>query len=147
MGRAPFYRLASLLLTFLCVVVGWVLFRSDTAQEAAAIFKTMFGDAGVLLPSAAQNIPFVSADGWLHYAKDGARWFSGGKDIFLAIIVAYLACLTLPSSMAFFRMAHAEGPLNIRFKPSVAIALLFGVLFSISVLMMNRVSEFLYFQF
>jgi alginate O-acetyltransferase complex protein AlgI len=34
-------------LTFICVVLGWVIFRSDSLHQAATVFRNMFGHNGI----------------------------------------------------------------------------------------------------
>ncbi len=49
--RGRLARLTGWLLTFIAVVLAWVLFRADSATTAAAIYRGMFGLNGVLLPA------------------------------------------------------------------------------------------------
>jgi alginate O-acetyltransferase complex protein AlgI len=51
-SRVPGAGYAARLLTFTCVVVGWVLFRADTLETAAAMIRSMAGGHGISFPRA-----------------------------------------------------------------------------------------------
>ena len=118
-----FYKFLSHALTFGAVVVGWVFFRAQDMDQALHIVGTMSG--------------FIPSD----------HFYKGATKAVLYCVMGYAACLALPSSMAFFRLAAQERPLKIRFRPNLKTAIVAAITLFYSLMMLNRVSEFLYFQF
>ena len=117
------YKILSHILTFIAIVSAWVFFRATSLEQAAHILGSMFG--------------FVPSN----------HFYAGSEKAILYIIMGYAACMTLPSSMAYFRMAEQEGPIKLRFRPHLKSAIAISVIFCLSLMMLSRVSEFLYFQF
>lgn len=146
LDRHFFYKGGAHGLTFLAVVVAWVFFRAESIPVALNVLEAMTGGQGITLP---RNIfgDLLGTQGWVHTAAEGQKWFSGAYMAFPAIICAYLACILLPSSMAFFRIASSEGPFRICFRPDYKMAAFIGLMAVMSLLSMQRISEFLYFQF
>ncbi|MFZ3032626.1 MAG: MBOAT family O-acyltransferase [Parvibaculum sp.] len=132
--------LAAGILTFLVVVVGWVVFRAENFHSAQVMLTGMFGGFGV--------------------AQHKAFPISGLPDSdFLPIIGALLVALVLPNTQQFMRdydpayekVDAPEGRLKmLRWAPQnyrlwLPISILFGL--ALTGLSPHRVSEFLYFQF
>jgi D-alanyl-lipoteichoic acid acyltransferase DltB (MBOAT superfamily) len=146
-------------LTFVAVVLAWVVFRAPDLATAVDVWCGMAGANGIALPRglAAHGEPWLRLGLDLHFS--GIRWidFSG-----LGVPTLAVACLLAwfaPNTQQIFRrygpalerVAAGAGRWQWRWQwcwqPtrswSLALALLFlGCAFS-----MNRVSEFLYFQF
>ena len=81
-------RVASVLLTFLCVVVAWVFFRATSFDAAVGVLRGMFGLNGLLLPPQAQGylgLASLSAGSWVSFGQMEA--FGGVRQI------AWIACL------------------------------------------------------
>ena len=93
-------RMASALLTFLCVVVAWVFFRAVSFDAAMGVLRGMFGLNGLLLPADAQaylGLGARSADAWVSYGQ--LEVFGGMRQ--LAWIGSLLAIVWLsPNSQA-----------------------------------------------
>jgi D-alanyl-lipoteichoic acid acyltransferase DltB (MBOAT superfamily) len=112
-------RPAACALTFFVVVLGWVMFRADTLAAALALYRDMF--TGSLVP--AQLI--------------------GLQDALRIAVLAAIAFLA-PNSIEWLRGMDGRAP---RLRPSVGLAFGTGALLLASTLYLNRVSEFLYFNF
>jgi D-alanyl-lipoteichoic acid acyltransferase DltB (MBOAT superfamily) len=142
------------LVTFVAVVVGWVLFRAASFGDAVAILRGMTGYHGVALPAAfASRMPAV-AD-WM--TRHGVDFSLGGGGQFLqmyaGIAVLAVIALALPNTqelLARFRPglgAPAAGVTLLEWRLTPARAIAAGALAAAGFLSLNRVSEFLYYQF
>jgi alginate O-acetyltransferase complex protein AlgI len=129
-------------ITFICVIVGWVLFRAKTFGDAIAILLTMFGFKGITLPGQPNGkLAFLS-----EFGIDLKSWESliylpevnNSKNLsILVIFLTILAVSFLPNTQEIVE----------KFKPNKWWAISVGILTGFSLLSLNRVSEFLYFQF
>jgi D-alanyl-lipoteichoic acid acyltransferase DltB (MBOAT superfamily) len=158
-------------LTFLAVVVGWVVFRADSLSSAITMLHGMVGMNGVSLPQALETrlssyLPHQEAiifSGLL----TGAKLSSPNA---IAILLFGLAIVWGFSNMRqmFWRYrsvcedlreagrdfdSEPNGTLSGRFglhfewKPAPGYAWATGALFALAILGLSHVSEFLYFQF
>ncbi len=128
-------RAAGWCLTFVAVVVAWVPFRAETLAAAWSLWRSMFGVFGL----ARAERPLVEPLGSI------------------AVLALIVLMLLLPASheyMARYRPALASAglitPPKLRlfvWRPTTARAVLSLLLFLASVAMMQRTTEFLYFQF
>jgi len=148
-------------LTFLAVVVGWVVFRADDLGTAASVLKAMAGEYGCVLP-----------EQWLHTRLAGMdwliRWLSGYGVVFgdsgtfvglgeVAWLAGLLAVVwLLPNTQELFGEARLaiRGESGMEAEPGPwqwRPTWIWGVfalsMFLAGVTFMNRASEFLYFQF
>jgi alginate O-acetyltransferase complex protein AlgI len=127
------YLVLAWLLTFLAVVIGWVYFRAPNAAAAVAMLQSMTGQNGVDLAHAFGNE--------LLHRDTALKW------IFGAAVIAWF----LPNTQQVFaRHAPALDSVSggrMQWQPSVRWAMTTNVLALIALYHMNRVSEFLYFQF
>jgi D-alanyl-lipoteichoic acid acyltransferase DltB (MBOAT superfamily) len=140
---------ASVLLTFVVVVVAWVPFRSHSLEGALGMLRGMAGLNGVSLPQ-----PLSNAFSWLHGASfngllPGAN-YSGSECV--AWLAAGMAMVWfVPNSqqlLARFCPAwDTVAPVSVQWSYSRFAGVAVGVLFGCSVMLLNRTSEFLYFQF
>lgn len=126
-------------IAFTAVVVGWVLFRAATIDDAIEILQAMAGMKGILLPET-----FKSFLGWLPKGGLFKGWQElvylpdiGGRNSIVVLIALMLAVTLLPNSQQIME----------RFKPTWWVAGLASTLALFCLLSLNRVSEFLYFQF
>ena len=139
-------------LTFFAVVAAWVVFRAPDLATAGDILEAMAGANGVSLPHglAAHASYFPTG-----VSFDGIRWidFSGIEVpvLLLAMVLAFAA----PNTQQIFRQYEPcidlllAAPRRWRWtwRPSQRWSLAFSMLFLGCLFSMNRVSEFLYFQF
>ncbi len=143
-------HMISVLLTFTCVVVSWVPFRSANFEVTKAMLSGMVGLSGVSIP---QSFIFLKN---IHstFVLDGIApltglWF---KDVMLWLISGFLIIWVLPNTQQW--MVNFSPAWNgvtslsrLAWNPSRLKAVMVGTLLGFSILCLNRVSEFLYFQF
>lgn len=129
-------------ITFLSVIIAWVLFRATKLADGFTLLQTMSGLNGIILPSASlENIPFLTQFGitfqsWFSFNYLPEFWQSQSLPFFI------LLCLTL----AVKYLPNTEEMIA-QFKPNLYWATGVGLLTATALLSLNRVSEFLYFQF
>ncbi len=137
----PFYGV----LTFLLVVVGWVLFRAESFAGATNVLGGMFYPQAISLP---WGVAFA-------LGIDPAHWIFGDKglsfpdlSVFLAFgSAAYLLVWFCPNTTEIFRLTR--DPLNLATRRSIGGSIGIGALFWLSLfgLFSAIPSEFLYFRF
>ncbi|MBZ8182205.1 MBOAT family O-acyltransferase [Oscillatoria salina] len=128
------------LITFIAVVASWVLFRAQSLQDSQAILTTMFGLNTIVLPEA-----YKSFLGWLSTLGVQFRGWqeltyipSLGAHKTIIILIGLVLCVTLlPNTQQIIE----------QFKPTWRWSILMGCIATFCLLSLNRVSEFLYFQF
>jgi alginate O-acetyltransferase complex protein AlgI len=144
-ANARLTRPLAWLVTFSFVNVCWVFFRAKTLTDATGVLKGMSGLNGVVLPE--------SIAGPLSFVRTHGVQFSGGYmnqvlgiqtgmtsvSVFAVAMsmVFLLVCVLLPNS----------DELTERFVPNTWTLILAAILFAVSILSMNKVSTFLYFNF
>lgn len=145
-------RLIGVLLTFIVVVAAWVPFRAANFDATLTMLGGMAGMNGVALPSSMEMrlagylgsavtfiglVPVTGLD-----VKEVTIWLSLGLSIiwFLPNTQQWLADFAPAWDVVTVRSRFAWSPTRRH-------AILVGVLFGVSILSLNRVSEFLYFQF
>ena len=100
------------LVTFMAVVITWVIFRASSIQDAMEMLKTMVG-------------------------MNGIEMMAGGRRNMLALIGLTLSVTLLPNTNQVIQWL----------RPNIWWALLVSGMAISSLLSLNQVSEFLYFQF
>ena len=148
-------RACACLVTFVAVVIGWVLFRAADLTAAVAMLKAMAGVNGLVLPDF--WLPKWGAVGqWL--AAHGVRFgdthdlVGGGvvNWIWILLLVVWFAPNT-QQLLAAYRPALAlfaeryQGRLS--WRPAPLYALLTAAAALIAIFNLHKRSEFLYFQF
>lgn len=145
----------SVLITFLAVVVAWVVFRAENISSAMAILKAMAGMNGFILPDS--WLPKWGPFGqWLtqqgvHFSNTEALIKGGAINwILVSMLIVWIA----PNSQQM--MANFKPALNIP-KDSAATRLLWQPNYAwltasvvcavFSILSISELSEFIYFQF
>jgi D-alanyl-lipoteichoic acid acyltransferase DltB (MBOAT superfamily) len=155
-------RTAGWALTFLAVVVGWVVFRSPDLDTAGRVLAGMAGLNGVSLPSAFGHYlgaarPVLEAAGVQFTLGGGSRFLATYAWIAVLLPLALLA----PNSqqiLARHRPAldPEAGPLaepprddrrRLAWEPSRGWATAVAAATAVAVLSLTRPTEFLYFQF
>jgi D-alanyl-lipoteichoic acid acyltransferase DltB (MBOAT superfamily) len=148
------HQVAAWALTFLGVVVSWVLFRAETLNGAGQVLRGMFGFSGFVLPeSLATHLGFLSRFGVVFGEIENYGGVKGAAGLLLVLGIALL----LPNVYQF--MAKESVALDVyrhlvsqqtawwTWQPKLRYALLTAVIFTVGLSFANRVSEFLYFQF
>ncbi|MFM7406859.1 MAG: MBOAT family O-acyltransferase [Cuspidothrix sp.] len=130
------------IMTFLMVIIGWVIFRAQNLGDAIALLKTMSGMNGLVIPGATGGkLSMLSQVGiqvqnWnkLTYLPE----FWGQKSLsFLVLFALTIVVAFVPNTQEITN--------KMTFNKWWGIGI--GLLAGYSILSLNRVSEFLYFQF
>lgn len=109
------------IITFIAVVISWVFFRANSLNDATKIVKAMMQLTEVRLFNQLDSMPYLI----------------GGKES-LVVSAGLILCVTLlPNTQQIIT----------KFKPTWQWTVLVGTIATISLLSLNRVSTFLYFQF
>lgn len=140
-------------MTLICVVIGWVFFRSDNLSSALVMLKAMAGYNGVAFPAPfIQAIQSLITEGDLHLLNNVLS-SSTGFDSSLLFIVLLLGivwlCPNTQELTGYPEIGYESRPTNgiLRWRQSPVWAVVTGCLFAVGVLSISKVSEFLYFQF
>jgi D-alanyl-lipoteichoic acid acyltransferase DltB (MBOAT superfamily) len=128
------YRLAAGTLTFLAVLAGWVFFRAADSASAVAMLQSMTGVHGFDFRQA-----FVNE---LVHRDLAIKW----------IVAAAVIAWALPNTQQVFSrfapgLEMVAGGGRLKWQPATGWLLFIILLALTSLYHMNRVSEFLYFQF
>ncbi|MSP81998.1 MAG: MBOAT family protein [Alphaproteobacteria bacterium] len=125
-------RLAAQALTFLAVVVAWVMFRAESLDAAMAIFGGMLGLHGAI----------------------GEQSRTQGLVVVFGLFVLSLAAPNTQEIMRRYRPAEGRNTIPPRahraaftWRPTVAWSLVIGAIGAVSIANLWRTSPFLYFQF
>ncbi|MBQ7666131.1 MAG: MBOAT family protein [Synergistaceae bacterium] len=110
--------LLSWFITFICVVLCWVIFRAESIDDAMKIFSAML------------NVENITATGQLPFDLNGIISQ-------MTTLLAIIAALFFPNTNNIIS----------RFKPKISYALIVFVLAVMSLMRFSGISDFLYFQF
>lgn len=134
-------RASFISLTFLFVVLSWVLFRAENFTAAANMYKTMFAFKGVILPiELKETFPNASFAGDFH------------KTHVVQIVLAGLIAFLAPNSMqiinnAKFKLPLSQSSTRLRWSTTKLWVTITAILFLACLFNMSSLSEFLYYQF
>lgn len=156
------YRLVAVALTFLCVVAGWVLFRAADLDTALGVFRGMLGVHGAVLPDVLGRAigpcrAWFEAAGITFSPGGGARFLGAWSWILVLGLIAFFG----PNTQAIMRrfdpaLVTRDEDLSpavpariarLAWMPTRRWAIAIGLVAATGLLSLNRVSEFLYFQF
>jgi alginate O-acetyltransferase complex protein AlgI len=147
-----FYRITATAVTFVAVVVAWVPFRAKNIGSTIIMLKSMAGFNGISLPKSlachlnATLCKYISFSDIITVTTfqiyEMVIWIGFG----LAIVWC------LPNSqewLAKYSPALQEvcASSRIAWKPRALYGVIIGLMFIVTIMHINRVSEFLYFQF
>jgi alginate O-acetyltransferase complex protein AlgI len=146
------FNTASLLLTFLAVVVAWVFFRAEDFPAAILMLKSMLGYGGVVWPAEARGqlgiFANVLASMGLEFGYPGQ--FNGLANV-VGMLVVLLFVFTAPNVqqlMKRYQVAiNPPAASTLAWAPDLRWGLLIGFMALLSILSLGHMSEFLYFQF
>jgi len=165
-------RILSKTITFLAVVFAWAFFRASSANDAFSLVQSMLGLNGIQLPANYQKVfGAVLPVEWVQAAEGlisslllplgiqmsgGLSWTDAAACVQLLVLcgIAFLmpntAQLMSDYNPVFEAYPGDDSPrtrICIYWRPSLLWAILIGFLAALSILSLNQVSEFLYFQF
>jgi D-alanyl-lipoteichoic acid acyltransferase DltB (MBOAT superfamily) len=153
-------------ITFLAVVISWVPFRSDTIQGANNMLSAMFGFNGLSISKKLVG-NLASIEEWLvsqGVVFDGFFYndlFIFGSNPYYGIVwiltLLFISVVLPNTQQVMYRYCHAFEAYSsessysythwLVWNPALSWTLYIALIFVLSVLHLNRASEFLYFQF
>ncbi|MDC8756856.1 MBOAT family O-acyltransferase [Janthinobacterium fluminis] len=153
--RARWWPAAAGAITFVAVMLGWVCFRAADLASAVDVLGALAGGNGISLPRGLQAQAHYFAAVGLAPQFDGIRWIDFSTPAIPVLMVAMLLAFFAPNTQEIFfryepcieRIVQARGGLAVVWSPSKRWSLACATLFIACVFGMNRVTEFLYFQF
>ena len=151
-------------ITFLVLVISWVVFRADTFNGAITIYSGMFGINGISLPVSLQYshtelVNFLLPYGFVFDGMYTSQILGESPNqaflynLFFLIIVWFM-----PNTIQWLNDFNpalglekfkklASMPKYYLWRPNYITAIIAAILFVSSILLLNDASEFLYFQF
>jgi D-alanyl-lipoteichoic acid acyltransferase DltB (MBOAT superfamily) len=143
------------LLTFLAVMLAWIFFRAPDVATAWDITGALVGANGVSLPRGLASHAASLAQWGLHPAFDGIRWIELAGPGLPVLLGAMLLAFKAPNTQEIFflyepaieRIFQPAGRWAFSWRPTRRWSVGFAALFVACIFGMNRVTEFLYFQF
>lgn len=142
-------------LTFLAVMLAWIFFRAPDVATAWDITGALVGANGVSLPRGLASHAVGLAQWGLHPAFDGIRWIELAGPGLPVLLGAMLLAFKAPNTQEIFflyepaieRIFQPTGRWAFSWRPTRRWSVGFAALFVACIFGMNRVTEFLYFQF
>lgn len=157
--QSQVYQYICMGITFLAVVLAWVLFRAEDFASALKMYRAMLGIEGIQLPvrlaQYSQNDilqkfnSYVLFEGIFH----NLAWTYLQV---MPIFCLFLIVLLFPNTQTFMRNGHLKttrsfqastSVINIFWKPSMLWAGFLSVITIICLTLLSKPSEFLYYQF
>jgi alginate O-acetyltransferase complex protein AlgI len=142
------------MLTFLAVIIAWVLFRAKTLSGFGSILMGMFGGNGFVLPeNFADRLGFLCSFGVRFGTLNS---YGGVKGCLLLLLVlgcalflpnVYQFAIRKPCALDVYGHLTDRKPAWYAWRPTFGFALVTVVVFVVALSFCNQVSEFLYFQF
>lgn len=142
------WRIASWTLTFLAVLIAWVFFRAETFSEAVAILRAMAGFNGFDTEGNASvtGLNIGAALAWLTAGMAIVLLLPNVREMFAPFKPVWDDMSTKDEDAVGGAVRWRWQDLYI-WRPSIAYALSFSMLLLACLFNLDRVSEFLYFQF
>jgi len=160
-GETIVGKISGRLITFISVVIAWVMFRAQTVDTAISMYSSMFGFNGISLPISFQSklgemAGFLSTKGFTYY---GMFYNGVFGDVFTGIgLIGFMLLIVwfTPNTLDWLRN---EGPVigldpflkephkNWEWQPNLVFSLVVAFITVVALMFIQRESEFLYFQF
>ena len=151
-------KIAGRVITFIAVVIGWVLFRAESLDGAINMYSSMIGYNGISLPGSAEailgnfgNTFGFTYSGMFHNDVFGNP-FSGILLLFFMLLVVWFA----PNTLDWLKKEKPALGLDVfstpiksylEWKPNIINTIFIVILSVIAIMFIQQESEFLYFQF
>jgi D-alanyl-lipoteichoic acid acyltransferase DltB (MBOAT superfamily) len=123
-------------ITFNFINITWIFFRAKDWDDALKVFHGMFGMSGIILPiGLSSKLSFLTPYG----ITFGDYWFDIGGSIWMVLylLAGFILIFKKNSQTLVFQS----------FQQTTRFALITAFLFVIALMDMNKISEFLYFNF
>ena len=140
-------RLCSILFTFFCINLCWVVFRALTIEGAGRMYKAMF--TGPFTREAAGLS--ATTDGLTGFAAMVARWLPNnyiqGWIPFALLLVSFFVVWALPNTHEVLHGRRDGTFPRLAWRPTAAWATGLAVMAFLTLILVSRKATFLYFQF
>ncbi|MDR3347460.1 MAG: hypothetical protein LBN32_02485, partial [Helicobacteraceae bacterium] len=154
--QSRYWRACAFCVTFCAVVFAWVPFRATTIESAMSIWKGMLGFNGIALPALYK--PFLgdlnALIEWLGIPLISMPVLEIGFHLsVLWVVFGLFVCFCLPNSIELMSKYHIafgafqKSTSRIYWKPTVLWALFIALLWTFSLISLERVNEFIYYRF
>ena len=153
-------RPVTIIITFLAVVIGWVLFRAESLQGALVMYQGMINIEHITLPD--YYLSILGDFGLEHFgvllAQVGFQFADVPQfktDAWIGLFCLFFIAWTMPNIYQLMHTTtpvlqtytHMPRPHRLQWQPTRRWAIIMGVIAALAVLNLTHVSEFLYFQF
>ena len=128
-------RILAWIITFNFVNIAWIFFRAENFDDALKVLRGMFSSDLVLPAALSEKLSFMKSYG-IKFGSYLEALGAGKSAIVLLTIAMAIAVFAKNSNELTF--ASSQGKLKMAYS---------ALLFSVSILSMNRISEFIYFNF
>jgi alginate O-acetyltransferase complex protein AlgI len=142
------------MLTFLAVIISWVIFRAETLSGASQMLMGMFGGNGLMLPEVfADRLSVLRRVGVEFGTLNHHADLKGSLVLLLVLGCAlflpnlYQFMIHEPAALDIYHNLKGQQPAWYAWRPTIAYAVLTFGIFTIGLGFCNQASEFLYFQF
>jgi alginate O-acetyltransferase complex protein AlgI len=142
------------MLTFLAVIVSWVVFRSETLSGASHMLVGMFGGNGLMLPEVLADRFSVLRSFGIEFGTLDRHCGIQGSLLLLCVLGGalflpnlYQFTLREPAALDIYNNLKGQQPRWYAWRPTFGYALLTFGIFAVGVGFCRQASEFLYFQF
>lgn len=141
----PFKTFLSWSITFISVNIAFVMFRAQDLTVAKNIYSGLFGFNGVILP------PSISSKIGLNNTTTHWLQIESGSSMnyILSILIALFIALMTPNVSSLIKLSNKDNDYKLKqFLYSKSLRVTFaGIIFGLSLIGLNKVQTFLYFQF
>jgi alginate O-acetyltransferase complex protein AlgI len=142
------------MVTFLAVIVSWVIFRSETLSGASHILIGMVGGNGLVLPATFANrlsllrnfgVEFGTLNHYGGVAGSVVLLLILGLALFLPNLAQFM--IREPAALDIYNHLQDRQPAWYAWRPTLGYAVVTFCIFTIGLACSTQASEFLYFQF
>ncbi|MDH5409219.1 MAG: MBOAT family protein [Gammaproteobacteria bacterium] len=139
-------------ITFIAVTISWVFFRSDSIASAIELLRSMFGFNGISLPQLFSNIPLLGEYEQLNFGFIFVHDLSNSVEGIIWVVLSAIILWLLPNTAQIYtgtllRTENIIKSHRITWKPDILWASFSAIVFVGSILFINSIEEFIYFQF
>lgn len=134
------------LMTFVSVCFTWVLFRADSLATAINIYKGMLGLNGVSLPGSLES-RLAMLQPVINASFNGVWQTTANTSHYVALIISCGIILMFKNSSQIMNQSNAMQLFADQGKYTKWAGVSIGIMLAISLMSLNKVSAFLYFQF
>ena len=146
-------RITGMMITFPAIVLAWVFFRAPNFHTAMSMINSMIGFNGIMLPGRSLfNGNQIEAMARLGIHFGPVPLFYGYESIWTWIAVLWAMAWLAPNSQQILltsqpTLEQADTRRRLRWYPNKIWLSIIAVFLLYSIIKMEKVSEFLYFQF